>query len=198
MHGRFDEAQDTIQIALRLDPLSPLMVSSLGYIYLLSGRLEEALAANRRALELDPRFFKAVTTMGRIYTHMGEYQRAVEKLEQGRELMGDVPTLLGALAQAYARSGDLTRAHSLMARMTRDAQQHYVPCTSFAMAHIGLGERERALDWLELGTERREASVCALGVHPGYAPLRGEPRFQAMLDKMGLHVPPLSLHARHT
>lgn len=184
--GRFEEAQDTMQIALRLDPLSPVMVSSLGYIYLVAGRLEEALAANRRALELDPQFFKAVTTMGRIYIHMGQYARAVEMLERGRELGGDVPTLLGALAQAYALHGDTTGARALLARMTRDAQQHYVPCTSFAMAHLGLGERERALEWLELGTERREASVCALGVHPGYDPLRGEPRFQSLLRRMGL------------
>ncbi|MBL8229511.1 MAG: tetratricopeptide repeat protein [Bryobacterales bacterium] len=184
--GRFEEAREVMRVALRLDPLSPVMMSSAGYIELLAGRMDAALAAIEQALELDPGFFKAIATMGRVHIHRGEYAQAVAILEKAREVGGNVPTLLGALTQAYGFHGERGAARAVLAKMNALATARYVPCTSFAMAHIGLGENDRAIEWLELGCERREASVCALAVHPGYEPVRGEQRVLALLRAMGL------------
>ena len=56
------------------------------------------------------------------------------------------------------------------------------------MIHLGLGEKERALDWLEKGCEARELPLAPLAVHPAYDPLRGEKRFQVLVDKLGLRA----------
>jgi hypothetical protein len=66
------------------------------------------------------------------------------------------------------------------------ARHRYVPSTARALGHLGLGEKEIALDWLEGACERRELPVSSLGVHPGYDLLHGEPRYEALVRKLGL------------
>ena len=63
--------------------------------------------------------------------------------------------------------------------------QSHVPSTAFAVVHLGLGEPERALEWLENASRLHECSLTSINVHPIYNPLRGEPRFQELLRKMG-------------
>ena len=133
----------------------------------------------RQILEFDQFFYKAYTSMGRAYTQMERYDDAIGMLLKGRLLSGDVPNILGALGQTYALAGRRAEARRLLDELDRLSQSRYVPATSFAMIHIGLGEQERALEWLEAGLQRHETALSSLRVHPAYDPLRGEPRFKA-------------------
>lgn len=144
------------------------------------------MVRNRQALELDPNFVVAITGMGRAYLQMGDHKRAVEQLERGYEIAGEMPALLGAMAQTYALSGNNSGGRSVLQRMSEMAKQRFVPCTAFAIAHCGFGEITRALELLELGAERHEPSVCSIAAHPAYDILRGEPRFQAIVRNIGL------------
>jgi serine/threonine-protein kinase len=80
----------------------------------------------------------------------------------------------------------LPRARELLLELERLAKVRYVPTACFAVIHVGLGETERALEWLEEGCGRRESQLTAIRVHPVYDPLRGEPRFQALLKRLRL------------
>jgi serine/threonine-protein kinase len=184
--GRMEEAMAEMSIARQLDPLSSIIQESSAYTLMLAGEYDAALAGYREILTFDPSFYKAYTSMGRAYIQMADYPEALAMLRKGRSLGGDLPNILAALGQTYALLGDLERARESLLELERLAQVKYVPAACFAVIHLGLGETERALDRLEEGCERRESQVAKIRVHPLYDPLRGEPRFQALLKRVRL------------
>ncbi len=186
MLGRFQEAAAEIEIALGLDPLSSILYEGRAFIFLLQRDYEAALRGYREILEFDPTFYKAYTSMGRAYAQMGRYPEALSMLEKGRSLGGDIPNILAAMGQVFASAGDHAAARGILAQLAARSADRHVPSTSFAVVHLGLGENEQALDWLEKGCGQRELPLAALKVHPLYDPLRGTPRFQALLQRMRL------------
>ncbi len=186
LHGRFDEACAEMDQAARLDPLSHILWESYAHVLMLARRYDDSLAMHRKAQELEPHYYKHYTSQGRIAMHQGRHKEAVELLLKGHEIAGDNPALLGALGQAYGTAGRVAEARAVLARLTEIAERDYVPSTAFALLHCGLGETGRALEWLERGCERHDLPLAAIKVHPGYDSLRGEPRFAAILTRIGL------------
>jgi TolB-like protein len=186
MLGRLDEAMVEIEIAQQLDPLSPIIREGKGFVFMLSKRYDQALEEYRQMLELDCFFYKAFTAMGRAYAQKGMYEEAITMLQKGRSLSGDIPNILGALGQTYALASRPAEARRLLEELSELGKRRHVPSSCFALIHLGLGEKERSLEWLETGCQRRELPMVALKVHPAYDDLRGEPRFQALLRKIGL------------
>jgi TolB-like protein/tetratricopeptide (TPR) repeat protein len=182
--GRFDEAAEQADVAQQLDPLSLIIQEGRGYLLMLARRYDEAIDAYRSLVDLDPSFYKGYTSMGRATLHKGEYAQAIELLEKGRQLAGDLPSILGALGQARAMAGERDEAHRLLEALSAMSTRRHVPSTAFALIHAGLGEDDAALDWLEKGCALHELPVSAINVHPGYDSLRGHARFTALLRRM--------------
>jgi hypothetical protein len=107
-------------------------------------------------------------------------------LEKGRSIIGDVPSVLSALGQVHAVSGNKDQGRAFLARLRDLSSRMFVSSTCFALVHCGLGEITEALDWLEYGCSRRELPLTWVKVHPVYDTLRGEGRFQALIERMGL------------
>jgi TolB-like protein/Flp pilus assembly protein TadD len=188
MRGRFEEALAEAELAISLDPLSAIAQEGRGFVLMVARRYPEAMAQYNALLEFEPSFYKAWTSRGRVYTQMGEYAKAIESYRKGLELGGEIPNILAALGQAYALNGEPDRARELLRKLHDRSSvapaNLAVPATCFAIVHLGLGENERALEWLESGMERLQMSLSGLKVHPVYDPLRGEPRFQALLRRV--------------
>jgi serine/threonine-protein kinase len=182
--GRFAEAAAQIEIALQLDPLSSIIREGKMFIMFLRGRYDEAVQGYCGLIADDPTFYKGYTSLGRVYAHQGKLLDAIRMLEKGRSLAGDVPNILGAMGQVYALGGQPERAREILSQLEQRRQNSWVPATVFAIVHIGLGEYDKALDWLERGCRLHEVPIAALKVHPVYDPLRAAPRFQAMLDQL--------------
>jgi len=189
MLGRMDEAMAEIEIAQQLDPLSPIIREGKGFLFMLTRRYSEAMEEYRQMLELDCFFYKAFTAMGRAYTQMGMYEEAITMLQKGRSLSGEIPNILGALGQTYALASRPADARRLLEELSELTKRRHVASSCFALIHLGLGEKERALEWLENGCQNREGPMVALRVHPAYDDLRGEPRFQTLLRRIGLAGP---------
>jgi serine/threonine-protein kinase len=194
MTGRLEEALAEAELAVSLDPLSAIAQEGRGFVLMVSRRYEEAIEQYRLLLEFEPSFYKAWTSQGRVYAQMGDYARAIEVYEKGLQLGGTIPNILAALGQAHALNGEKDRARELLQQlheMSSSASRtgsgtSPVPATCFAILHLGLGENDRALEWLEAGMEQHQMSLSALKVHPVYDPLRHQPRFQALLERLGL------------
>jgi len=184
--GRFEEAEAEVEIAIQLDPLSSIILEGRSFLQMLRGHYEVAIEGYRELAQLDPTFYKAYTSMGRAFAQMGRYPEALENLERGRKMVGDVPNILAALGQVCGLSGDRERAHEFLAKLERQSTERYVPQASFAILNLGLGNRQKALDHLEMGCELRELAICFIKVHPVYDSLRSEPRFQALLRRLRL------------
>jgi serine/threonine-protein kinase len=185
--GRFEEAHEEIESARRLDPLSLIIAEGHAYLFTLARRYDEAVAGFRGLLDLDPSYYKAYSSLGRAHVQQGRYDEAVTAFEKARELAGDLPSILAALGQAHGMAGRPEAARTLLARLRElEASDSFVPATSYALVHSGLGERDRALDWLEAALVRREMSLTLINVHPAYDALREEPRFAAIVRQLRL------------
>jgi TolB-like protein/Flp pilus assembly protein TadD len=182
--GRMDEAVAECNIARQLDPLSDIILESTGYVLMLRHQYQAAIDSYREILTINPSFYKAYTSMGRAWLQMGNYTEALASLQKGRSLAGDLPSILGAMGQAYGLLGEVARARESLRELERLAQVRYVPTACLATIHLGLGETGRALEWLEEGCERKESQLVSIKVHPLYDPLRGEPRFQKLLRRL--------------
>jgi TolB-like protein len=183
---RFDEAQDEIEAARQLDPLSLIIQEGKPYLLMLERRYEDAIEAYRRVGELDPAFPKAYMGMGRACAQLGRFDDAIALFHQGRALAGPIPSILGALGQTYGVSGDRAGARRTLEELHALAATRYVPSNSFALVHAGLGECDDALAWLERGAEAHELPMANIAAHPAYDSLREDPRFAALLVRLRL------------
>jgi serine/threonine-protein kinase len=184
--GRFDEALEQIRLARLLDPLSLIIHEGQGMVHMLARDFDAALATLGQLIELDPAFFKGYGTMGRVLSLMGRYPEAIAMFEKARSLAGPIPSLVAALGQTRVLAGDAEAGRLALEELARMAAGSYVPSTCPAVVHMALGETGRCLDWLERAVDQHQLPVGAFNVHPLYDPLRSEPRFRALVARMGL------------
>jgi TolB-like protein/Tfp pilus assembly protein PilF len=184
--GRFEESAAQIQIARSLDPLSMIIHEGSAYLSMVRRNYEAALADLQQVAELDPTFYKAYSGMGRVLSLMKRYDESIVMFEKARVLMGGTPNLIGALGQTLALAGRREEAYECLEELNTLAKGRYVPSTCFGILYMGLGEIEKSLDCFETACERHECPIAGAGVHPVYDPVRGEPRFQAILRRMDL------------
>jgi serine/threonine-protein kinase len=182
--GRFGESWESIELAHQLDPLSISIIEGRPYLLMLERRYDESIDAYRQLLDLDGRFWRAYTGMGRTYLQMGRFAEGLDMLEKGHRLAGESTGILGAVGQGAAWSGDEAGARRILARLGELCESRYVPCTTFALVHLALGEFDVALDWLERAADRRDLPLALVNVHPAYDALRGQPRFEALRKRM--------------
>jgi serine/threonine-protein kinase len=184
--GRLDEAFFHIRKAVDLDPLSLVTGYHLVTLLIIARQYDQAIAKCRRMLDIDPGYYKSYMGLGRAYTQKGMYEAALEVFLQARTLSGGLPYVSAVLAHTYALAGQRAEAEHLRNELARISKWRYVQSTSFALIAIGLGEFDRAFELLQKAADAREGPVLLLGVYPTYDCLRGDPRYQALLERIGL------------
>ena len=182
--GRMDEAEAEVRIAIELDPLSLIVHEGVGYIQLLRRNYEAALESHRRLADLDPMFYKAHSSIGRVLCQMRHYDQAIESFERALGVGGAVPSTVAAMGQALALAGRKDDARKCLEELQTMARTRYVTSSCFAVVNLGLGEISRSLDWLENSCAQHELATKAIIVHPLWDPLRGEPRFQNLVQRI--------------
>jgi class 3 adenylate cyclase/TolB-like protein len=185
MRERFDEAAARSKRAVDLDPLSPLMNVNRGYWLYLARRFDEANVHFRKTLELDPNYPWALRTMGWSLLWKGDQTAALALMEKAQSLDAD-PWSIGCFGYALAVSGDRAKAGQILRDLEDLAKRRYVTPSARIIVHLGLGENEKALDWLGKCYEDVDPQCWYLKLEPFYDSLRREPRFQALLKKVGL------------
>jgi len=179
--GRIEEAIAEGKRAVELDPLSPIINADLGVTFYLARRYDDAIKQLQKTLELDPDFFYAHYNLGVALQLKGDLPGAIREFEKSRQLSDDSFTvaLLGA-AKAYA--GDRGAAQEALKDLE---QRRDVDTYSLAILHLSLGNKEEALRALERTVEVHDGIiVCWIKVDPLLDALRGEPRFEALVQKV--------------
>lgn len=185
--GRTDEALRQIELALERDPSSQLVTHfALGRHYYLTRQYALAIARFREWIEMDPGFFLGHFDLGLALTQAGRHQEAVATFERAVEASGRSALCLAGLGYAYARAGRAAEARRVVAELERESKQRYVPALYLAGIYTGLGEKDRAFDWLWRAVEERSTYVIHLKIEPVFDPLRDDPRFRALLQRMKL------------
>ncbi|MHB8524106.1 MAG: adenylate/guanylate cyclase domain-containing protein [Limisphaerales bacterium] len=184
--GRFDEASREIQRAQELDPLSPVINVNVGWSLYVQGRSDQAITVYRTVLEVNPNFHTAHQRLGEAYLMKQRHSEAIMEFQTLRASVGNVPFGLGDLGYAYGMSGRVNEARKALDELTAFLQQGYEVQSDIALVYHGLGNRERTLDSLGKALEAQTQSMPVLKCDPLWQNLRSEPRFVALLKKMGL------------
>jgi eukaryotic-like serine/threonine-protein kinase len=185
--GKFDEALLEAHTAQENDPASVSVRRSLGYCYVYARKYEQARYHLSRGIAMNPTAEESYRIQGLVLTMLGEYAEAERMLREALDLASPGTTYTKAtLAYSLARGGDKSFAMQVRDELLEKRTHDYVSPVELATVSVGLGEIEEAIDWCEQAAEERRGWVMYLGVHPVVDPLRQNPRFQALVRKMGL------------
>src|SRR5437870_5776691 len=183
--GRLDEAIAKDKKAIELDPLNSFFQSALAYFLYHARRYDDAIVQIKNTLEMDPTSTIARHLLGCCLLWKGDTAGAIAEFQRSKIVVTGA-WYQGLLGYAYAISGDRPKAEQMLGELEEMARHQYVNSSAFAAIYLGLGEKEKALDWLDKAYENRESACWLLKVDPIYDSLRNEPRFQALLKKVGL------------
>ena len=183
--GRFDEAQNQERQALELDPLSVPIAATAGWVMHYSGKQDQAEAALRTALRTDSTFAIAHLYLGRVLQFKGQPDSALAHFAQMGPLRSWIPNIAGE-AYVYAEMGRRDAAQAALARLDSLARTEYVTSYAVALVHTALGDRDRAFAWLDRAVAERTHWLLWLARDRRWAPLRDDPRFAALLRRVGL------------
>ena len=182
--GRFNDAIVEGKRAVELDPLSLVINADLGMNYYYARRYDEAITQLRKTLEMDPGYYYAHVNLGQVFAAKRAFDQAIGEYQKARALNDD-PFVLGVLGHAYASSGNRTEAMKLLDQLKEISGQRYVSVYSFAIVYLALGDKEEALRWLErCYQDRAGADIGWIRVDSLLDPLRGDPRFEALAEKI--------------
>ena len=184
--ARVDEALSELEGILRIDPLSLLVRWWLAVMAYLARRPERAVAEGRHMLALDASHFLGHWALGIGLSETPALEEAVRAMEAAHELSGGMPFTLGFLAYVYGRAGRRDDAKRLAGEAEARAAAGYLPPTTFALAHIGLDEWDRAFEWLDQAIDGRDPIIMPIKSYPFLDPVRSDTRYGALLRKMRL------------
>ncbi len=180
--GRFDQAIAEVKRALELDPVSPIISTTLGSVYTLARRYDESIAQLRDTVEMHPEFYWGHRFLGRVLELKGATGEAITEYRKAFELNDD-PVVLAMLAHAKVSVGKQDEARQILGQLTEEAKVRYVPAYAFAVIHLALGEKDQALDWLEKAARDHDGLYSTFfKVDPYLDPLRGDRRFEALVS----------------
>jgi serine/threonine protein kinase/Flp pilus assembly protein TadD len=182
--GRHDEAVELVRRAGELDPL--VHRSDLPSALLRAGRYSEAADVARVTIASDPGFARGYSALGWALLLQGDAEGGLAELAKSVEVSQGDSAFLAQLGQAYAMAGRTDDARAMLARLEALHVQHPVSAYSFAYVLTGLGEHDRAIDCLEQAYGEASGALFSINGSFLFAPLRGHPRFTALLRKMHL------------
>ena len=182
---RFDESQTEMKLALEADPLSPVVSFNIGWKHFLARNYDEAIREFERTGAVYPDFALATAGLCWGYYAKGSFDQAIPACRKTLQLMPDAFNK-GYLSLALGRAGQREEAKKLLDELRNESLRRDVPSMALAMAHIGLNEKEEALQMLEKEVAERGYWASTLAVTPEVDELRSEPRFRALIKRMNL------------
>jgi tetratricopeptide (TPR) repeat protein len=180
--GEHDSAITESKKALALDPLSPLMNWDLAYTYYWARRYDEAIEQDRKTLEIDPNYIRSIGQIGLSFEQKGMYEKAFGQYLKRAALEGGTAEIM-ALQNAYNTAG--VRGYyskRLDFEMAKAQQDAYTLATLYAL----LGDKERALEWLQKAIEEHSSELVYLRISPAFDNMRSDTRFVELMKRVGL------------
>jgi adenylate cyclase len=182
--GQFEEAIVEGRRSVELDPLSVVLNADLGVSFLYAHRYEESAQQLQKTLELDPTSFYTHYNLGLLLQATGDLPGAIVEYEKAKQL-GDNPYVSTLYAQAKARAGDQDAARRMLSELDEISKRREVVGYFRALLYLSLNKKDEALRWLEQGYEERDGSnISTIKVDPLLASLHGDPRFEALVQKV--------------
>jgi serine/threonine protein kinase/tetratricopeptide (TPR) repeat protein len=186
MMGQPERAIEEDRRALVADSLSFAVNAHLGWVLVSARRIQEAISQLQTALKLNPDFFVTHWLFGQAYLLLAKPEEALAYYIKSVELSQRNPRMVGWLGYALAVSGRREEAMSRESELIKRSAQEYIPPTSFAYVYMGLGEKKKALEWLETAYIQRDVWLPYISVDSAFDTVRADPQFQDLLRRLEL------------
>lgn len=183
--NRLDEATSRLRQALELDPFSPLIKTTAGFPYYYSRRYDDAIELYRQIIDEDPHFGLAHVALGEVYAQIGRYEQAIDHYKVAIASWGEKP-VLPYLGHAYAASQQKDKAIEIIRRLEEMSAREFISPFSLAVVYAGLDARDELFEALEKAYHGRSNRLVFLSVHPIFEPFHSDPRFAAIIKRIGL------------
>ncbi|MEE8608449.1 MAG: tetratricopeptide repeat protein, partial [Nitrospiraceae bacterium] len=184
--GRHEEALAKVKRARELDPLNPFIALNVIFRYHYLRNHDQALEESRKLLEMFPDYWVNHWARGMVFSAKGMHEEAVVEAQKAVDLSKGSLETLPPLGHAYARAGRKAEAEKVLARFEAESRQRHIPAYYFVIVYSGLGEKDRAFEWLEKSFQQHELWVPWITVDPMADPLRDDPRFEDLLQRLNL------------
>ena len=184
--GHLGEAITVMRRALVLDPLDPSYSRWIARFLLYAGDHSGAIAQGEKIVELGDEYFLPYLDIGSAHLAQGHPELALEWYRKGQTMGSSVRSYDAYIVRALAELGRPDEAEEILVRLERESKEHYVRPEFMAMGYASLGNLDRAFEFLERAFQMRSAGLIFLHVDPGYKPLRGDPRFDQLVKRIGL------------
>ena len=184
--GLHQEAISEAARARELDPLSSIINTLNGSVLLYASRDDEASMTLQKTLELDPNFWIAHYFFGKTYLAKKKYSDAIAEFSKARELSGGSSLAIGMIGYGWALAGDLAKARAVLTELKSLSGQRYIPPSNVAVLCFALGEKDEAFIWLEKAYQDHDVRLSRMKVDPEWDSMRSDPRFVAILKRIGL------------
>ena len=184
--GRLDEALDEISRAQSLDPISPIIARDVAVVHFNRRDFDAALEQCDHTIELNPHFSPAYLTLGLVQEQREDFDEAAAALQRALHLSPNAPRMRSALARTLALSGKRKLSLKILHELERLAEDRYLSPFEFALIHFALGQQDPGFDWLARACQDRSFDLIVIKVDPRFDKLRHDPRFGAIVKRMGL------------
>lgn len=184
--GRHQEAISEMKQAQRLEPLSIIIAADLGLVYAFAQQFDEAIPHFKRALEMSPNFAYARRELGKVYVQKGMYQEALTEFQKLVAAEGRHPTTLVDIGYIYGVMGQKGEARKILNELLERAQKEFVPPMILACVYGAIGERDQAFQFIKQEYEQHSDRIINLKTNYMLTPLRSDPRFAHLLQRVGL------------
>jgi TolB-like protein/Flp pilus assembly protein TadD len=186
--GHLDEALTQFKRALEIDP-SALTHANMAAFYYYGRQYDQAISWAQKALAIDPHSGTWHLHLATAYYWKSMYDEALEEFQKAKDLSEGSDPSISMWAEAlngivYAKKGDWDQARQAIARLQERPYQEDLYC-ALTVLHFGLGEIDQGFEWLDKAYQAREAWLVTLKVEPMFENVRADPRFRALLKKMG-------------
>jgi tetratricopeptide (TPR) repeat protein len=183
--GLLDDAIAECKVAEELDPLSMIIVTEIGKTLYFAHRYDEALEQYMKSLEIDPNFALAHKGLAEVYSKQSRFDKSLEEIDKAIALSKRSIFILDDVGYIYALSGRRTEAENVLEELESLSTETYVPPYGRAAIYAGLGDSDKAMEWLGKAYEER-SFLAWIKVDPVFDELRGDHRFKSLLDKLHL------------
>jgi len=184
--GDLEQAIAERKRAVSIEPMSPLLNAALGEAYYEAHRFGDSIGSYQAALSIDPHYGVAIIQIGRNYEQMGMYPQALQAYQSILAFAPHDPALLALLGHLYAVSGKQEAARDIISQLQKMSGDRYISSLYMATIYTGLGDKDQAFAWLDKAYEEHCDFLVYLPTDPMADPLRNDPRFPALLERLGL------------
>jgi len=183
--GKFAQASAEMKRAQELDPLSPMINTTVGLPLYFARQYPQAISHFEKSVESDPAFDLGFVYLARAYTQCGRHKEAIAALRNAVTISGGRPVTIAGLSNALARAGERKEAIQLRDDLMARAATRYVSPYYIATIFSGLNDRVNAFKWLENAFEDRSNQLVVLGLDPAWDAFREDAKFTALFDRVG-------------